>query len=72
MTHKYRVVIKYHIIETREFEFEHENPDLTIWDAFDFSEEVLGFDAGKVMDREVISADPSAIVAHGVITYHYE
>jgi len=58
MVHKFRVVIKYQIVETREFEFEHENPHLGTWDAFDFCEDVLGFDKGKVIDREVSRALP--------------
>lgn len=50
----YKVRVAYHIIETREFEFNKGLPYLSPEEILIICEEDIGFDKGKVVDREIL------------------
>ena len=50
----YKVRVAYHLIETREFEFHRDLSYLSPGEILDICEEDIGFDKGKVVDREIL------------------
>jgi len=50
----YKVRIAYHIVETREFEFQSDLPFLSPEEVMTTCEEDIGFDKGKIVDREIL------------------
>lgn len=54
MNNTYKVRIAYHIVETREFEFQSDLPFLSPEEVMAICEEDIGFDKSKVVDREIL------------------